>query len=146
MEQNLIKVNRGRIYNVVEKIKKEADKIKKPVKHKEIIYSSISEAARILKIFATTIRRKARNSLDSSWEFVKNSKNQSAIPNIEKARAVYVHGIYYRSQRNAAVQTGINGRTLIRHLEYPKHTYCYYEDQYFKSPINDDFSEKTTKK
>jgi hypothetical protein len=45
---------------------------------------------------------------------------------IEKAKPVYVNGVYYRSERYASEQTGIHRSTLRRHLKSNKHDYCYY--------------------
>ena len=70
------------------------------------------------------------NSLISS-----NSVHNSVLPilpNLEKAKPVYVHGVYYRSERFASQKTKINRRTLRRHLQSEKHKYCYYANEFME--------------
>ncbi len=104
------------------------NKLKKPVKKGNIIFESVAEAARITGESATQIRRQARNENNSMWCFVDPSEMQGDFPNMEKARAVIVHGVYYKSIRAASQATNIDRRTLTRHLNSNNKTYCHYVD------------------
>lgn len=90
------------------------------------MYKSISQAANNLTISETSIRRKLKNSDEKDWEYVSSLEYNPKLLNSEKAKPVYVNGVYYRSERYASIKTGISRRTLKRHLESDKHDYCYY--------------------
>lgn len=124
LENDLVKKNLF-FYNVGS-IKKQEDKYKKAIKYKSIFYSSISEALIHLNIAETSMGRKLKDPNEKEFEYVDSSKWNPQLVNIEKSKPVYINGVYYRSERYASQQTGINRSTLRRHLQSNKHDYCYY--------------------
>jgi hypothetical protein len=80
----------------------------------------------ILICLKTSIRRKLKDLNQKVFEYINSSELQPQLVNIEKAKPVYVNGVYYRSKRYVSKKTGITRRTLRRHLQSNKHDYCYY--------------------
>lgn len=124
LEESIIQKNNF-FYNVG-LIKKDKDKYKKAIKYKNTFYPSISEASINLKLSETSIRRKLKISNNKEFEYVNKSEWSPQLLNIEKAKSLYINGVYYRNERYASEQTGINRRTLRRHLNSTKYDYCYY--------------------
>jgi hypothetical protein len=95
-------------------------------KYKDIFYASISETSINLNMSETSIRRKLKDLNQKEFEYINSSELEPQLVNIEKAKPVYVNGVYYRSERYASEKTGIIRRTLRRHLQSNNHDYCYY--------------------
>ncbi len=128
-EQHIIKNNIIRVYNMDPELRKiNTNTRKKPVKKDNILFESVAAAARITGESETQIHRQARNPNNSMWCFVYPAEMLGNFPNMEKARAVIVHGVYYKSIRAASQATNIDRRTLTRHLNSNNKTYCHYVD------------------
>ena len=83
-------------------LKKDENNYKKAIKYRNKEYLSICEASTDLNISETSIRRKLKNVNEPEFEYIDCSKQNRQLVNIEKAKPVYVNGIYYRSERYAS--------------------------------------------
>ena len=129
-ETKLVKLNINQVYNQSiegSTPKKESDLYRKPVKYKGIQYPSIAEASRITGVAETHIRRCARDPQNTDWQYATdpNILDKANIINIEKSKKVRVHGVEYRSIREAAAATNICRSTIRRHANSnkPEHAY-----------------------
>ncbi len=104
LENDIIE-NTKFFYNI-KLIKNDKDKYKKAIEYKGFLYKSISKAASNLNISEKFVRRKLKNLDETDCNYVDSAKYVSELLNNEKAKPVYVDGVYYRSERYASQQTG----------------------------------------
>lgn len=55
------------------------------------------------------------------WNFVETPQTDEYVKNMNVANPVSVNGQFYRSERLASKETGINRRSLRRYLNSPKY-------------------------
>jgi hypothetical protein len=134
-ETKLVLLNQEKTYNqsiAGSTPKKPTDIYQKVVSYKGVMYPSIAAASRATMVSETHIRRLLRDSNNNDWKYAidPNSLIESNIINTAKSKPVMVHGVRYRSVRDASRTTGICRRTLQRHLDSdkPENSYAQYID------------------
>lgn len=118
-EDELIAANKGKVYN--SESYNETACYRKLVKVKGQIFESIAEASRQTGVPKTTIIRNCNNPSNLDWNFVKTSQADQYIINIDRANPVSIDGQWYRSEKFASKETGIDRRTIKRRLDSPKY-------------------------
>jgi uncharacterized radical SAM superfamily Fe-S cluster-containing enzyme len=116
-EEELISANKGKVYNSEEYNRSAI--YRKVVKVKDQIFESIAEASRQTGVLKTTISRNCNNPKNLDWNFVKTLQTDQYVINMNVANPVSVNGQFYRSERLASKETGINRRSLGRFLDSP---------------------------
>lgn len=118
-EEELISANKGKVYN--SEIYNENAVYRKLVKGKDQIFESIAEASRQTGVPKTTILRNCKNPKILDWNFVETPQTDEYVKNMNVANPVSGNGQFYRSERLASKETGINCRSLRRYLNSPKY-------------------------
>jgi hypothetical protein len=116
-KEELISANKGKVYNSEEY--NQSSIYRKLVKLKDQIFESIAEASRQTGIPKTTVRRNCNNPKNLDWSFIETLQTDEYIINMNVANPVSVNGKFYRSERLAAKETGMNRRSLGRFLDSP---------------------------